>query len=349
MYDIDFLAVENEDSDGSKSGDAIIVNVTDEATDTQRRIIIDAGFSATGDKVVERFQSWYGTNRVDLVISTHPDTDHLNGLLTVIETLDVDELLMHLPWNHHDNADKIGNYERIQAVYDAAVAKGVTVTEPFTGEARFGGALRILGPTVTFYERQLADAIAEVDNGTAGNRLNKSALSTVLAAGLDLLERTLSYFPVETLTDIDDTGPRNQTSVITLVRDGGKRMMFTGDAGISALDAAADEYEVTYGPLTATPLSFFQAPHHGSKHNLGPTVLDRVIGPKDASNASVTSFVSSAKASKKHPSPKVTNALGRRGATVITTEGKNIHRGDSSRPGYTTSVPVKPLKEDDDE
>lgn len=61
------------------------------------------------------------------------------------------------------------------------------------------------------------------------------------------------------------------------------------------------------------------------------------------------SFVSSAKASKKHPSPKVTNALGRRGATVITTEGKNIHLGDSARPGYSRSVPVKPLQEDDDE
>lgn len=349
MYDIDFLAVENEDSDGSKSGDAIIINMMDEDTLEQKRVIIDAGFTATGETVIDRFRSWYGTDHVDLVISTHPDTDHLNGLLTVIETLDVDELLMHLPWDHHADADKLGNYEKIEAVYNAAIAKGVTVTEPFTGESRFGGALRILGPTTGFYEQQLGDAIAEVDNGTAGNRLTKSTLSTVLAAGIDLLDRTLGYFPVETLTDVDDTGPRNQMSAVTLVRHGEERMMLTGDAGISALDAAADAYEGHYGTLASTPLSFFQAPHHGSKHNLGPTILDRVIGPKNAPHASVTSFVSSAKASKKHPSPKVTNALGRRGARVITTEGKNIHRGDSDRPGYTTSVPVKPLTEDDDE
>ena len=349
MYDIDFLAVENEDSDGSKSGDAIIINMLDEDTYEQRRVIIDAGFSATGEKVIDRFRSWYRTDHVDLVISTHPDNDHLNGLLTVIETLDVDELLMHLPWNHHGKANKLGNYDRIRAVYDAAIAKGVTVTEPFTGKSRFGGALRILGPTEGFYEQQLSDAIAEVDSGTAGNRLTKSSLSAVLSAGIDLLNRTLGYFPEETLTDVDDTGPRNQMSVITLVRHGDERMMFTGDAGISALDAAADAYEKNYGTLALAPLSFFQAPHHGSKHNLGPAILNRVIGSTNAPHASVTTFVSSAKASKKHPSPKVTNALGRRGVRVITTEGRNIHRGDSDRPGYTTCVPVKPLTEDDDE
>jgi len=349
MYDIDFLAVENEDSNGSKSGDAIIINVMDEATAEQKRVIIDAGFTATGEKVVDRFRSWYGTNHVDLIISTHPDTDHLNGLLTVIENLDVGELLMHLPWDHHGKAHKLGNYERIEAVYNAAIAKGIKVTEPFTGEVRFGGALRILGPSVGFYEQQLEEAIIEVDSGAAGSRLTKSMLSTVLAAGVDLLDRTLGHFPVETLTDVDDTGPRNQMSVVTLIRHGDERMMFTGDAGISALDAAADAYEYNYGPFASNPLSFFQAPHHGSKHNLGPTILNRIIGPTNASSVSIASFVSSAKASKKHPSPKVTNALGRRGAPPMTTEGNDIHTGHSHRPGYTPGVLVKPLQEDDDE
>lgn len=350
MYDIDFLAVENEDSDGSRSGDAIIVNVADQTTAQQRRIVIDAGFSATGDKVVERVRDWYNTDHIDLVISTHPDTDHLNGLLTVIETLTVDELMMHLPWNHHHDAKQLGNYERIEAVYNAAVERGVTVTEPFTGTERFGGALRILGPTITFYEDRLREAIDEAVSGTAATRMSKSALTAVLAAGSNLLERTLAYFPVETLTDVDDTGPRNQMSVITLVRSSTRRAMLTGDAGISAIAAAADDYETTVGRFSSAPLTFFQAPHHGSKHNLGPTILNRVIGAKSAAaHGPVTSFVSSAKASEKHPSPKITNGLGRRGAKVLTTEGRDIHHGESPRPGYTKIEPLEPLQEDDGE
>jgi beta-lactamase superfamily II metal-dependent hydrolase len=349
LYDIDFLAVENEEGDGSRSGDAIIVNTPDGATGVQRRIIIDAGFSPTGDKVVENFRAWYNTDHVDLVISTHPDTDHLNGLLTVIETLDVDEVMMHLPWNHNGDADRLGNYERIEAVYDAAVARGIRITEPFAGAERFGGAVRILGPSISFYEHRLMEAIDEVTSGTAADRMTKSKFSTLLAAGTDLLERALSFFPAETLNDTDDTGPRNQMSVITLICDGARRMLLTGDAGISAINDAAGEYETTVGSFAAKPLTFFQAPHHGSKHNLGPTVLDRVIGTESKPHGPVTSFVSSAKASKKHPSPKVTNALGRRGATVITTEGLNIHHGNGERPGYKPCTPVKPLQEDDGE
>lgn len=349
MYDIDFLAVENEDADGSRSGDAIIVNVADAETGAQRRIIVDGGFGPTGDKVIERFQTWYDTDHVDLVISTHPDTDHLNGLLSVIEALDVDELMMHLPWNHSDDADQLGNYEKIEAVYHAAVERNIRITEPFTGLERFGGAVRVLGPSNAFYEARLTEAIEEATSGIAAERFSKSKLSVLLAAGTDLLDRVLSFFPAETLTDTDDTGPRNQMSTITLISEGERRMMLTGDAGISAIAAAADDYEATVGSFTVKPLTFFQAPHHGSKHNLGPTILDRMIGTENRPHGPLASFVSSARASKKHPSPKVTNALGRRGARVITTEGQNIHHGESDRPGYTPCAPVKPLQEDDGE
>ncbi|GAB2623055.1 ComEC/Rec2 family competence protein [Pseudactinotalea suaedae] len=348
MYDVDFLAVENETRDGTKSGDAIIVNIPDRVTSVQRRVIVDAGFAATGQTVVNKFRNWYGSDAVDLVISTHPDSDHLNGLQTVIETLNVGELMLHLPWEHDIRAHKMGNYERIVDLQKAAARRGTRITEPFAGIERFSGALTVLGPTRTFYEAQLRAAIDEVETGAASTRVTQSMLSALLAAGKQLLEKSLSYFPVETLDDVDDTGPRNQTSVVTLVTTPDRRMMLTGDAGIAALAAAADVYEGTVGPFGAFPLAFFQAPHHGSKHNLGPAILDRILGQRGAAYAEVSAFISSAKASDKHPSPKVTNALGRRGATVIATEGKNIHHGESSRPGYTPCTPVGPLMEDDD-
>lgn len=347
MYDIDFLAVENENQESNKSGDAIILSIDDANSGGRRLIVIDAGFTSTGDRVVENIKLWYGTHRVDLVISTHPDSDHLNGLQTVIESLDVDELMLHLPWNHHPRATELGNYENVRKLYDAAVRRGTSVTEPFTGEQRFNGSLRLFGPSKSYYEEQIQLAVDEALTGAAATRLSATR-NKFLRAGKKLVERALSVFPIETLSDADETGPRNQTSVITFVSADNNRMLFTGDAGIKALEQASNEYESIFGSFKANPLSFLQAPHHGSQRNLGPEILDRVLGKPGIPHGETTSFISSAKSSDKHPSPKVTNALGRRGAKVMATEGSNIHNGTSSRPGYTNLPPLPPLEEDND-
>lgn len=48
---------------------------------------------------------------------------------------------------------------------------------------------------------------------------------------------------------------------------------------ISGLLKVADMARV--GPFSDLPLTFLRVPHHGSRHNLGPTILDRVLGPRD--------------------------------------------------------------------
>ena len=58
-----------------------------------------------------------------------------------------------------------------------------------------------------------------------------------------------------------DTGPRNNSSVITLLQLDNVRLLLTGDAGIPALEAAADVYEAIFQSFQAYPLRFIQAPH----------------------------------------------------------------------------------------
>ncbi len=94
-----------------------------------------------------------------------------------------------------------------------------------------------------------------------------------------------SWLLVETLTDDGETGPRNNSSVITLLHVGGERMLFTGDAGIPALTAAASYYETIFGSFPAAPLTFFQTPHHGSRRNVGPTLLNRLLGSAQTPHA----------------------------------------------------------------
>lgn len=339
MTKIIMLPVENEDQDSSHSGDAIIIQIDQPGTSRPLIAVLDAGFSDTGEEVVEALQQHFGTTDIDLVISSHPDTDHINGLQTVLERCRVGQLWLHQPWKHHPKANQLSNYERIVDLYATAVANDVTVVEPFAGLS-FSGVLTVLGPSEAFYEQQLADAIADV---TAAGSLFGSMRK---AAGLLVRQAKLAFYPPETLTNTDDTSARNNTSAVVLLQQNNQRFLFTGDAGIGALDQAADQYESRVGTFSSFPLTVLQAPHHGSHHNLGPILLDRLVGSSSSGSGSdkPIAMISSAKSSEKHPSTRVTNALGRRGVSSYTTEGVALGWGVT---GWTPAVAVPPMTEED--
>ncbi|MFF9083459.1 ComEC/Rec2 family competence protein [Streptomyces rubiginosohelvolus] len=344
MHEVDFLPVESESGMGSKSGDAIALRFTVEAEQRNAVMVIDGGFSHVGEGLADHISQYYETDIVDLAISTHPDADHLNGLTTLIEKTQVKELLIHQPRLHTYDVSDFSNLEALDSLISLAKSRGVKITEPFTGVTRFGGQISILGPTVEYYEDLLGQHLAEVRGGLS--HTSKSSFGSTVR---DLLSRTLSYLPIETLGEDGETSPRNSTSAITLLREGSERLLFTGDSGIRALGKACDEYERIVGEFSAAPLNFFQAPHHGSRRNLSPSILDRILGTRSAPYANVTSFISSAKVSEKHPSPKVVNALSRRGCEVFATEGRTIHhgRGAPVRMNWTTLTPFGPLSEED--
>ncbi|MFE6975480.1 ComEC/Rec2 family competence protein [Streptomyces sp. NPDC057682] len=346
MYEVDFLPVESESGPGSKSGDAIATRFTVESEQRNAVVVIDGGFSHIGENLANHINKYYETDVVDLVISTHPDADHLNGLSTLIEKVQAKELLIHQPRVHTRDVSDFSNLEALDSLISLAKSRGVKITEPFTGLSRFDGQFSVLGPTLHYYEELLEQHLAEAQGG-----LSHSSKTSFSSAVRGLLSKTLSYLPIETLGEDGETSPRNNTSVISLLRAGGDRLMFTGDAGISALGAACTEYERLVGAFSAMPLNFFQAPHHGSRRNLSPSALDRILGERGAPHSEVTSFISSAKISEKHPSPKVVNALSRRGCQVFATEGRTIshHSNDApTRQNWTALVPFAPLAEDDD-
>ncbi len=80
-YEIDFLAV----GDNGRSGDAIALRYGNlhGDRDAQRVVVIDGGFSDDGYRLAELIRTYYKTDHVDLVVSSHPDSDHANGLKTL--------------------------------------------------------------------------------------------------------------------------------------------------------------------------------------------------------------------------------------------------------------------------
>jgi beta-lactamase superfamily II metal-dependent hydrolase len=356
--EIDFLAVGN----GEKSGDAIAFRYgnLNGHRDEQTVIVVDGGFTDDGEALVQHIRTHFGTNRVDIVVSTHPDADHVNGLKVVLKEMEVGLLLMHLPWTRSPAVEESKrmkfaspkvddkferNFAAASELEDIARERGIAIIEPFTGMSTPDGKLTILSPTEEFYG-EMMEAIADSERSITSSVLTKLAHSLSEAAQKVVPES----LHIETLTDKGDTSPQNNTSVVCLIRAGGKSALLTGDAGIPALERAAAHLD-SLGIGTGS-LSFVQVPHHGSRRNVGPTVLNRLLGPKGQENRLGTAFVSAAKDSKKHPAKKVTNAFTRRGYPVHGTEGQGKRHAHNApaRQGWSasTAYPLHTTVEDDE-
>lgn len=349
MHEVDFLPVESESATSSKCGDAIAVRFTYEQEHRNAVIVIDGGYSDVGSDLKDHIGKYYDTDVIDLVISTHPDADHINGLKTLIEQTTVRKLMIHRPRLHVPNVSQFSNIDVVDDLLKLANQRDIPIIEPFEGVQEFGGQLTILGPAEAYYTELVKQHLEEERTGKAAAR-RQSHGTKALSLARRTLDRVLSWMPVETLTDEGETGPRNNSSAITLLQVDGQRLLLTGDAGMPALERAANYYECILGAFSSYPLSFFQAPHHGSKRNVGPTVLNRMLGPRGTPYQQLTGFISSAKACEDHPSPKVSNALKRRGCQVAPTEGKKIwhHHNAPGRSDYSPVPQLDWLDENDD-
>jgi beta-lactamase superfamily II metal-dependent hydrolase len=349
-YEIDFLPVGEE----SSGGDAIALRYGNlyGSRSEQTVIVIDGGYTANGEAMVGHLREYYKTDRVDLVVSTHPDQDHVTGLEVVLEELKVDQLLMHLPWKHSGSMAEARAHafkatrwsEKLQESFQAssdletiAKRKGVPIVEPFSGFAMANGEFRVLGPSQSYYEELLAEIqTPETEAKTASI---EQLFHRLIEAGKKFVSETLH---IETLSDDVETRAINNTSAICLLAIDGKKSLFTGDAGIPALEQAVGILEAE--GFQPGDLGFVQIPHHGSRRNVGPSVLDRLLGPKGKTTQLSTAFVSAPTKNpeNKHPSKKVTNAFHRRGYAVHATQGagKRHHHDAPARPGWSASTPV---------
>jgi beta-lactamase superfamily II metal-dependent hydrolase len=341
-FEVDFLPV----GDGGRSGDAIALRYGNlfGARAEQTVIVIDGGFIDDGEALVEHIKRYYATDFVDVVVSTHSDADHINGLRVVLEQLGVGQLWMHLPAQHSMTlaAARAAGWSTLRlakaelarslsAVDDlAALAErlDVPVVEPFTGVSTANSQFVVVGPRKELYEDLLPEFCAD---------RQPSTLAKVLQAIRALVTETLWD---ESLGEDGETSALNESSVVSLLTVDGKSLLFTGDAGLIALADAADTLDGV--GFDWSTVRFMQIPHHGSRRNVSPSILDRYLGPKGQQVATKYAFVSAAPdGAPKHPSKRVTNAFIRRGSTVVATVGTHVaYWSDAPGRGWSPLVAV---------
>jgi len=339
-FEIDYLPV----GEGEKSGDAIAVRFGNlrGSRDQQVVMVIDGGTKDSGGRLVEHVRGHFGTDRIDLAWCTHADGDHASGLTVVLEQMEVGRLLMHQPWNHAEDIRSLFKDGRItdeslgiriraslQAAHDleqVALRRGVPIVEPFQGDSAYGGCVRVLGPSKEYYQglipqyRKTPDPVQAI-----ADMLRKAAYAA--GEAIKWVGETLD-FGSETLAEPsgpNGTSAENNSSLILLFVLDGHKFLLTGDAGVPALEQAAD-YASALG-LSLTGLRFLHVPHHGSKRNVGPSILNRI-------KAQIAFISASAGGVPKHPSKKVVNALIRRGSIVYATQGIGVSYGEDAPVRY---------------
>ncbi len=352
--EVEFLPV----GENSRAGDAIAIRFGE--PNNFQIVVVDGGTTASGEALMEHLTSICG-GAVPIVrdlIITHPDIDHSSGARVVLDKANVRRVWTHVPWCHatailphlKDPRWTVdGLTRRLKAEYDvineivtAAATKGIPVIEPFAGATI--GPFTVLSPPRHVYPQLVSHF---PDTPRASGNMSDFADQGVLKAVLEALTKTaasiLEAWGIERLRDGGETGARNESSVVLYGQfDGWKPILMTGDAGNLGLEWAASFAEA-HG-LELRNFALVQVPHHGSRRNVGPTILNRLIGPvvSEGQAPHFTAVVSAPKDDSSHPRKIVLNAFMRRGARVLGTQGVATCFGSGfpQRAGYG---PAKPM------
>ncbi len=338
----DFIEIDFIEAGDKGSGDAIAIRYRRAGVCCIH--VVDGGYKADGRKIVEHVQTYYGnTGRIDHVVLTHSDGDHAAGLETVLKELEIGSLWMNRPWEHVDDlmprfkyygersrliARLKRDFPNVADLEEIAGDNGIPIGGAFSGTEI--GDFTVLSPG---YETYL-DLIVASDKTPVPATAKRSAMVEIVLAA-DWGEENLKG-------DTDGTSPENETSIVQFADMFGSKFLLTGDAGVRGL-TEAHEVAVSLGQSTMS-LDFFQAPHHGSRRNLSPEVLDSWLGgklPKPADSPKHYAIISANRHDPEHPKKAVVRALIHRGRGVYKTHGTlHVSRGAAPKRGWASATPL---------
>lgn len=359
--EVEFLPV----GDGSRAGDAIVIRYGE--PNDYKLMLVDGGIADTGEEIVAHLQKQFGADAaLEHVVLTHSDSDHASGLRTVLEEVPVANLWLHIPWllareTVHLFKDKRWTpdglstaikmeYDIVSELVDLAVdAPNCQIYYPFQGNRI--GPFVVLSPSKYAYQYLLPqfDKTPDPDQAAieAANMWIGKASSGLLAAFMEAAAKKIEKWvketwEVERLRDGGVTSASNESSVVLYANVNDRRFLLTGDAGINALNWAA--VYATHSGYPLQKFNFVQIPHHGSRRNVGPTILNNLLGPiQPKGTESFSAFVSAPKDDESHPRKIVLNAFMRRGGRVCITQGRSkVHWGGfPPRDGYVNAETVQ--------
>ena len=347
-FEIDFIGVNEEGKN------ALATCFRFYSAKHQRYIVgvYDGGFKVHGEELVRLLNKYYfGDNSspyIDFVVCSHSDNDHASGLAEIFDNFSVEYLIVNRPWLYanelyeyiSDGRKTVNSltqelkekYKCIALLEEKAIEQGTQIHAGFQGLTIFD-SIKVLSPS----KQMFLDLIVESDKTPL---IEDSASNNLLHKMFEAIKNTITeLWGKDSLREDVKTTAENETSIVLYGdMENNKSFLFTGDAGLIALSTAADFADENCIDLHG--VTFHQIPHHGGRHNVSSSVLNRIVGQIKSKNEkpSKTAFVSVAKGSD-HPKKMVVNAYIRRGVRVY--EARNSskchYNGTQKRQGYSTA------------
>lgn len=137
------------------NADAILVRTG------EHQMLIDGGEAGDGDTIIDYLQE-QGVDKLDLVIATHPDSDHIGGLSDVLKAFPVGQMLMTFMDDEHTPTSK--TYERLLTTLDE---QNIPVIEVEAGQQYTLGeaTIDILGPVEQYEETNNISVVSRITFG----------------------------------------------------------------------------------------------------------------------------------------------------------------------------------------
>jgi hypothetical protein len=287
-------------------GDALLIEYG--AGLARHRILVDGGPPSTVEAVVSRIERLAPEERhFELLIVTHVDTDHIGGILRLLDDPpaglvfddvwfngwpQLEPLSADLPLGPMTGDAILGpkdgeildrllelHVDGVVLDHNRAFAGGpvmVRAKGPLPSHVLGGGMrLTLLAPA---HQALLRLRHEWVDVVREANRTEEEVRQIVDAAarrkGIDLPLGDRPDVRSVLTTDFEsDRSPANGSSIVVLAEFDGKRLLLTGDGFAPAITAGLDRL---LAPGDRLSLAAVKLPHHGSRNNTSLAFLERL-------------------------------------------------------------------------
>ena len=230
----------------------------------QKNIVIDGGKSAFA--IIERYGKMPQGENIDLLVVTHIDSDHIAGVIALVE--------------HLKKRNEIGrlkhvwfNFPKKEETDEYSVPEGNTLSTSLCkieGLKWNNNTSEMIGHPVNIGDIKLHVLVPDYDVANDYKPKAPDELG-VKNADWDVDLKTL----IENVDDdnLDDGGPNSQSIVILMECDG-KRVLLPGDCTPYELLKAIRAYNSVNG--TPLQLELMKLPHHGSVRNITKDIMAEI-------------------------------------------------------------------------
>lgn len=320
-------------------GDAIVIWAR-KPNEQDIVIFLDGGSAGNGQKIVDHYRTLIEPHLLPSrsigFINSHPHTDHINGLIEVVEILgkEMTFAIYNDPVEHisselknqikksylaKEDADITHLYESFEKVYrlnQLCDTYNIKRHRALSDEINISDEnITLLSPSKQFYEEK----VQQFTNIDFLKRVDLSRKSPTI------FDDEITS-PCKIVDEINDASPENLTStVLQLTDSNGRKYILTADAGVDSFD------DMDENGFSNENINLVQLPHHGSRRNVSSSWLIR-FNP--------TMYIASAAGNVKHPRKAVINCVKR---NLPNTSVYSTHTSKNTL-SYTTNKSVFPLR-----